>query len=114
MKSEHYGLARRAPSGLVAHGRQMEHELVRVADHVSQIGNVARVAMDELATNYLTAEQLAAQALTAAHTIAQNVPQTEATLAYLATLTQHFLHRMVTLTNLANDTIIRHTHTKYR
>lgn len=109
MKAEHYGLARRysGGNGLVALTRR---ELVHQANRISAIGDIARVAMDEMATNYMTAEQLAAQALTAAHMVAKGVPQTEMSQAYLNTLTQHFLQRMVTVTNLANDAITRRTH----
>ena len=84
-----------------------------VSRYVIKIGDTARVALDEMTNNYMTAEQLAAQALTAAHCIAHGVPQTDVSQAYLSTLTQHFLQRMVTATNLANDQIIRSLHTSH-
>lgn len=90
------------------------HAMVKHADRIATIAEIGRVAMDEVATNYLTAEQLAAQALTAAFCISRGVPQVEVSETYLNTLTHHFLQRMVTLTNLVNDSIIRHTFTNSR
>ncbi len=109
-----FGLARRYPSA----GAELDHytakELVHDTNRIVGISDTARVALDQMTMNYMTAEQLAAQALTATHTLAQGVPQTELSQAYLNTLTQHFLQRMVTATNLANDAILRHLHTSQR
>lgn len=108
-----YGLARRYSGADAELDRYTKKDLVRDSNRIIRIGDTARVAMDEMTNNYMTAEQLAAQALTAAHCIAHGVPQTDVSQAYLNTLTQHFLQRMVTATNLANDQIIRSLHTSH-
>lgn len=114
MPINNFGLARRYPGADGELARNNKKEIVRDTNRIIRIGDTARVAMDEMTTNYMTAEQLAAQALTAAHCIACGVPQTDVSQAYLNTLTQHFLQRMVTATNLANDQIIRSLHTSHR
>jgi len=109
-----FGLARRYPGAGMELDQYTVREVVRDTHRIVGISDTARVALDQITLNYMTAEQLAAQALTAAHGLAQGVPQTEVSQAYLNTLTQHFLQRMVTATNLANDAILRHLHTSQR
>lgn len=109
-----WGLARHYPGAGGELTRYDKREIVRDTNRIIKIGDTARVALDEMTNNYMTAEQLAAQALTAAHCVAQGVPQTEVSQAYLNTLTQHFLQRMVTATNLANDQIIRTLHNNHQ
>ncbi len=109
-----FGLARRYAGVEYKLDADTKKELVRDTNRIVGISDTARVALDQMTTNYMTAEQLAAQALTAAHALAQGVPQTDISQAYLNTLTQHFLQRMVTATNLANDAILRQLHTSQR
>ncbi|MCC6170375.1 MAG: hypothetical protein IT329_24370 [Caldilineaceae bacterium] len=86
---------------------ETKREIVRAGNRIVSIGDVARVAMDEMSTNYVTSEQLAAQALTVAHCMASGVPQGQISEAYLNTLTQHYLQRMVVAIDLANDAILQ-------
>lgn len=81
--------------------------MVRSANRIATVGNIARAALDEMSTNYITAEQLASQALTAAHCMASKAPQTPVSQAFLHTLTQQYLQHMVRMVHIANDTIIR-------
>lgn len=111
MSNNNYGIARRwQPSAEpIRLDRESQHALVRTASNIRVAGDIARVAMEEMTTNYVTAEQLAAQGLTAAHCMANKVPQSEVAQAYLNTLTQHFVQRMVALTDMANASITQRT-----
>ncbi len=105
MATNHFALARTYPATVVEPDRKTRKALVHSANRITHIGDVARVAMDEMTTNYVTAERLAAHALTAAHCQYQSVPRTELAQSYLATLSQHYLQRMIAVTNVANDMI---------
>lgn len=100
-------LAIRGRTQVVDLDHNTKKEIVRAGNRIVSIGDIARAAMDEMSTNYVAAEQLAAQAVTVAHCLAGGVPQAQVSQAFFNTITQHYLQRMAAATDLANEAILR-------
>lgn len=87
--------------------RRTSQAVARSTNRVTAIAEVARVSMDEMSHNLVTAEKLAAESMQAALSLASEGPETDMAAAYLKALTERYLRRMVMLTDMANDTILR-------